>query len=241
MDHISRGRRQRVGLAAATVCAGLLAAACSGTATQPTAVSPVPASSSNTSQHQPGRSGSPGSSKSATPGTRTAPAAGPGPASPSPPAPLSVLPCPTSGLRGSFGVANGAAGTFYYPVQFTNTSGSACTLLGYPGLSVVTSPSGSQIGAAAVRIPTFSPQLVTLAPGATVHAPMQLPDPGNFGPGICKPATVRWLRVYPPGQFTPLYISVPAMADPVQICTGQHLGGIIPLGTFVVMPGSTGP
>src|SRR5712692_5096857 len=35
--------------------------------------------------------------------------------------------CATSDLKLTIGQENGAAGTIYYPVDFTNTSGSACT------------------------------------------------------------------------------------------------------------------
>ena len=40
---------------------------------------------------------------------------------------------------------NGAAGTIYYPLEFTNTSGHACSLFGYPGVSAI-SRSGQQLG-----------------------------------------------------------------------------------------------
>jgi len=149
--------------------------------------------------------------------------------------------CPGSGIDVWINTnGNGAAGSFFYQLNFTNLSGSTCTLYGYPGVSVVTSPSGSQVGPQAVRIPTFSPQLVTIAAGATVHATMQMPNPGVIGASVCVPQTVNWLRVFPPGEFTAMYISVPASANPVQICTGKHLGKIIPLGIYVVMPSATG-
>ncbi|MHB1434438.1 MAG: DUF4232 domain-containing protein, partial [Streptosporangiaceae bacterium] len=149
--------------------------------------------------------------------------------------------CQTSWLQGSVGAPNGAAGTFYYPVELSNVSATACTLYGYPGVSVVTSPTGSQIGQAAARIPTFGPRLINLAPGQSAHASLQLPDPGDFDPGVCQPATVHWLRVYPPGQAAPLYISVPTSSDPMQLCTGTNLHGVIALGIFVVLSGATGP
>jgi len=152
-----------------------------------------------------------------------------------------VRSCATTGLRGSFGSPTGSAGTFYYPIQFTNASGAACTLFGYPGVSVVTGPSGSQVGSRAARIGTFAPRLVKLAANAVVHASLQMPNPGVLGTTVCKPVTVHWLRVYPPGQFTALYISVPTTPNPVQLCTGSHLGGTIALGIFVVMTGSSGP
>jgi len=43
---------------------------------------------------------------------------------------------------------DGAAGSVYYTLQFTNLSGHACTLRGYPGVSAV-SLSGHQLGAPA--------------------------------------------------------------------------------------------
>lgn len=64
------------------------------------------------------------------------------------------------------GPGNGAAGSIYYPIEFTNTSSVACTLYGYPGVSFVTAP-GSQAGAAATEDPTYPRALVTLAPKAT--------------------------------------------------------------------------
>jgi len=242
MVHVPRERRSLSGLAAVTVCAALLAAACTGS--PPTSsggnpqAGPVP-------QPQPTEPSYPASYSPPGPTTparhsqsRSAPAA----TTPSTPrAPAPVPSCPTADLRGSFGTGTGAAGTFYYPIELTNTSGSACTLFGYPGVSVVNGPGGSQIGQPAVRISTFAPTLVTIPPGGIAHAQMQTPNAGMFSVSACQPVTVHWLRVYPPDQFTSLYISVPTTPNPVQICTGTHLGGAIPLGIFVVMPGSTGP
>lgn len=51
------------------------------------------------------------------------------------------------------GQADSGAGSTYYPLDFTNTSGTSCELYGYPGVSFVTTPAGAgrQIGAAALR------------------------------------------------------------------------------------------
>ena len=57
--------------------------------------------------------------------------------------------CTPTDLRLAVGAANGAAGTIYYPLDFTNASSSACTMYGYPGVAFVSSPGGSQVGAAA--------------------------------------------------------------------------------------------
>ncbi|HXP19206.1 MAG TPA: DUF4232 domain-containing protein [Streptosporangiaceae bacterium] len=244
MIHMSRGRRQP-GVLAAIIIAAVLAAACTTSpAPAPTGnpqAGPVPQVAASDTGQPPPASPPVQAARSASQRARhTAAPASPAPAPTSQQAVPPVPACATAGLRGSLGAATGAAGTFYYPIQLTNATGTACTLFGYPGVSVVTSPSGSQVGDQAVRISTFGPQLVTIAPGATVHATMQMPNAGVLDASVCVPQTVHWLRVYPPGEFTSLYISVPVTANPVQICTGKHLGNIIPLGIFVVMPGSTG-
>ena len=57
--------------------------------------------------------------------------------------------CATSGLVVWMDTqGDGAAGSVYYTLQFTNLSGHACTLRGYPGVSAV-SLSGHQLGAPA--------------------------------------------------------------------------------------------
>ena len=67
-----------------------------------------------------------------------------------PPAPTSSIPsrlqrCTSSHLSVALGEGNGAAGTIYFPLTFTNTATSTCTLEGYPGVSLVGSH-GDQIG-----------------------------------------------------------------------------------------------
>jgi Protein of unknown function (DUF4232) len=145
--------------------------------------------------------------------------------------------CATSALHASLpATANAASGHFYYPLSLSNDSGAPCTLYGYPGVSFVSSPGGSQIGAAATRATsayTFRdqpPQTVTLAPGQTVHASMQLITAGVFPASQCGLVTANWVRVYPPNQTAPLYISFTA-----QTCSkGQTLltvGPVQPVGT----------
>jgi hypothetical protein len=93
---------------------------------------------------------------------------------------------------------SGAAGTIYYNLEFTNLSGSTCTLFGYPGVSG-TNLTGTQLGSAAVRIGA-TPQTVTLANGATATALVGIVEGGIFPPAQCGPVTAAGLRVYPPGQ-----------------------------------------
>jgi hypothetical protein len=111
--------------------------------------------------------------------------------------------CRTSDLKLTIGQENGAAGTVYYPVQFTNTSSLACTMYGFPGVAFVTKPAGTVIGAPAGRT-AAQPQLITLVPGATVHATLAVSDVLLSNNCRQHQVPVRWLQVYPPGQYTPL-------------------------------------
>ena len=107
--------------------------------------------------------------------------------------------CTTSGLDVWIDTqGNGAAGTIYYTLEFTNLSGSTCTLFGYPGVSA-TNLSGTQLGSAAVRIGA-TPTTVTLANGATATAPLGITQTAFYPPAQCGPTTAAGLRVYPPNQ-----------------------------------------
>jgi hypothetical protein len=105
--------------------------------------------------------------------------------------------------------ADSGAGSTYYPLDFTNTSASACELYGYPGVSFVTTPAsaGRQIGAAARRGSAFPKVTVTIAPGQTAHAWLKVAEAGNYPSSTCQPATAGGLRVYPPGQTAAGYVS----------------------------------
>jgi hypothetical protein len=119
--------------------------------------------------------------------------------------------CQSSSLRVAVngGAAGGAAGSIYYPVNFTNISGSPCQMFGYPGVSFVTGDSGAgqQIGAAAQENPTYAKQPVRLAAGGVAHAWLQVTEAGNYPSSTCEPVTAHWLRVFAPGNTAALYVS----------------------------------
>ena len=118
-----------------------------------------------------------------------------------------VAACTTTDLKVSTGNGGGgAAGSFYSFIDFTNTSAAACTLYGYPGVSL-TASSGGQLGAAATRSTTTAAKPVTLAPGATANASLRTTDPTVYPAGRCQPATPAYLKVYPPNQTQAAQIS----------------------------------
>ncbi len=247
MSHHAVG--PRLASAVAFASAGLLVASCSSPAARPQASSSRPL---------PGASGATHAAPSFLPATTPASTASSAPAAPSPVAdqpsapaappsaqgssppasgrgPAPVPGCATAGLRVSIGPPGGAAGGSYFPLEFTNVSAAACIMDGYPGVSFVTGPGGSQLGAAAVRNPTFPPSVVTLPPGAAAHASLRVSSVATYSRPDCQPVTAHYLSVYPPGQFTPRYVTFTA-----QTCTGAIPGGST-LGIFVISPGATGP
>jgi hypothetical protein len=125
--------------------------------------------------------------------------------SPKPAASGSMTACPTSFLQTSVGRAGEAAGSSFYPIELTNVSASPCTMYGYPGVSLVTSVRGGPVGAPATRNPARHAVLLTLAPGETASALLQVASAASFPASRCKPVTARWLKVYPPGQYSALY------------------------------------
>jgi hypothetical protein len=115
-----------------------------------------------------------------------------------PAAAASTPKCATSGLVIWLNTrASGTAGSLYYTLEFTNLSGHACTLLGYPGVSAV-DLDRHQLGSAASKNNHLTPHLVSLASGATATAVLRIGDVGHFP--TCGRVTAAGLRVYPPNQ-----------------------------------------
>jgi hypothetical protein len=94
------------------------------------------------------------------------------------------------------GPGGGSAGSFTYPLEFSNISGHTCSLFGYPGISAYRA--GHRVGRAADRSGA-TPQTVTLAPRQTGHTLVRFTDVGVINPSVCKPTTADTLRIYPPG------------------------------------------
>src|SRR5689334_23492487 len=147
-----------------------------------------------------------GSSPAATP-TKTvtvtaspqAPAAtSPGTATGTPAAPGAAAPCPTRSLGLKPGLSQGAAGSVYQVLDFTNISNVACTLYGYPGVALAGGQPVTQVGLAAREDPTTPRKLVTLAPGQVANALLRIVDALNFPASKCGPVKTQWLQSYPP-------------------------------------------
>lgn len=115
-------------------------------------------------------------------------------------APAATTRCLTADLTDWLGYPGSqAAGSTYYELEISNISHRTCTLYGYPGVSAVRG--STQLGSAAGRTPGHAENLLTLVPGSTVHAILQITDVYNFG-SACKPAQADALKVYAPGAYS---------------------------------------
>jgi Protein of unknown function (DUF4232) len=192
--------------AAALICTAAVAGCASSGSSQPAASGSTPAASST----------APAATSSNTPAV-----VAPSSSAPGTPA------CATSALQVKLGSSDGYAGGVYVVIDFTNTSGSTCTLFGYPGVSLVTGPPYKQIGLAAKRSTSTSKKLVTLAAGATANAQLQIVDALNFPSASCGPTKATALKIYPPNQTEPVYLpnTSTGCSKPVQI---MFIGAVRP-------------
>jgi hypothetical protein len=203
---------------------GLGVAACSSS-------SPSPAAKGGSTASPPGSSttvlAAPSSTTAPPSASTSVPAPSPASTSTAPPNTAAAVPsavpgrCQTSQLEGSLSEPNGTAGSIYYKLVLTNKGPTTCVLDGYPGVSFVTGNQGQQVGAPANRLSgTVSP--VTLAPGASSSATLQITDAGDYSP--CGTTPTDGLRVYPPNELASLLIvhSDQTCSDPSKITL--HVG-----------------
>ena len=152
-------------------------------------------------------------------------------------APAAVRACTADDLGAWVAVSqsNGAAGSIYYPLQFTNLSRHACAMRGFPGVSAV-DRNLHQLGSPAGRDHVIPVRTVVLAPGATAHAILRYGDVAVATSPGCHPTLRTFeLRIYPPGRYRatyaafdfevcshagPVYLGI----EPVQAGVGTHSG-----------------
>ena len=109
-------------------------------------------------------------------------------------------------LRADVGASNGAAGSTYQVITFTNLDNVPCTLYGYPGVSLANGTPVTQVGAAADRDHTVTPTPVTLQPQGVASVTLRVVDALNFPTSACQPVATTWLQIYPPNQYGALYV-----------------------------------
>jgi hypothetical protein len=137
--------------------------------------------------------------------------------------PPHVSPCGSGQLALSLGQGQGAAGSFYTPVLLTNKGSRACTMLGFPGVSYI-STSGAAVGQPASEI-SGKERTVKLPPGGAASALLHQPNPLAFPPADCQKKKASGLRVYPPGQT----LSLTVTASTTVCTTTKGRSGVTPM------------
>ena len=143
--------------------------------------------------------------------------------------------CARSSLKLSIGQSQGAAGTIYYPLVFTNTGGVACTISGIPrvqpSMGTAQSTTHMQVGPkAALRDFSSSGygQPIRLAPHSQASAAYGVAQSANYPTSQCAPASFTGVTVLlgAVGQWwTPLKSST---------CTKEvstFVSGVVPTNT----------
>lgn len=129
--------------------------------------------------------------------------------------------CDSGDLHVSTEPGGAAAGHDITRIVFQNTSGHACWVRGYPGVSYVAGSDGHQVGGSALRDSSHGPSSarIWLIPNAHAYALLNQPNPENFTSSGCDPTSVRGLRIYPPEETSSLYA-----ADSGRACASSGTG-----------------
>lgn len=126
--------------------------------------------------------------------------------------------CTFDDIELSLGEPNGAMGSVYVPLTFTNVGDADCSLAGFPGVSYVTGGDGTQLGAPAAWEGDDAGEVV-LAPGDDTTISVREVNVGVFDEEDCHPAEADGLRVYLPGEDRALFVEQEwaqgCMADPL--------------------------
>ena len=125
---------------------------------------------------------------------------------------------------------NGAAGSLFLPLQFTNLSRHACAMRGFPGVSAI-DRNGHQLGSPASWDHVVPARTVVLAPGATAHSILRYSDVAVTTTPGCHPVFSTFeLRVYPPGQRSATYaafgLEACSHAGPIYLSVEPVLPGV---------------
>jgi uncharacterized protein DUF4232 len=92
----------------------------------------------------------------------------------------------------------GALGSTFVPLEFTNVGSRTCILQGYPAVAAL-DRNGHQLGPAATRSHSSSPT-ITLAPGQTAHAVLQYIQAVATNCPVAQQVPAYELQVNPPNR-----------------------------------------
>ena len=135
--------------------------------------------------------------------------------------------CQTRYLNASTTNEQGAAGSDYVDIVFKNLNTQACTLYGYPGVSLAAGSPVTQVGQPADRNSGVASSLVTLQPQGYAYAVLQIGEAGNWPASTCQPTPTTWLQVIAPNTTNPLEVSFSSTGCKGDIVT-MHVEAVQP-------------
>lgn len=197
MNTHRRTPRAAIGATVGTVLIALALAGCSQS--NPTPGSPTTGSSATGGQSSSGTSSPTGSATSATPATSSSTTASA--------TNTAGQRCLAAALRPATQKSGAAAGSVYLTIGLTNIGKTTCTLLGYPGVSIVGHGNGTQIGAPAQRDTTKKPAAVSLAVGHSTTFVLRVSQAANYPTPDCSAVKADGFRIYPPGSTDAVYLA----------------------------------
>ena len=106
--------------------------------------------------------------------------------------------CTSTQLVATLGQSQGAAGTIYVPLVFTNPVLYTCIVHGHPAVSSVTGSSNTQVGPPASKDPGAAADVWVQPFGGTASARLGIVETGNFTKSACVPHNASGLRVVAP-------------------------------------------
>jgi hypothetical protein len=135
--------------------------------------------------------------------------------------------CTASDLQPAWpGTGDGASGSIYFVVNLLNSSSATCVTGGYVGISAY-DPAGDLISASESRdlFGSNSAPILSVAPGASIHFIIGLPDSDLADGGTECSTTVGALHLIPPNETTEVQIATPVARGYPSLCGNTFMVG----------------
>ncbi len=110
-----------------------------------------------------------------------------------------------------------AMSQFYWNLQMTNTSDTACTLDGFPQVTLISALTGASLGPSTGRDSPEAQTVVEMPPGASAYSLLHLRQAGVYG---CATVPVTEVAVTPPYWDTSRPVATP---DQIDGCDDQNI------------------
>jgi hypothetical protein len=116
--------------------------------------------------------------------------------------------CTFAHLATRIAAVEGAAGSQYVTLRFTNIGNSTCTVYGHPGVSLYKGADRRQVGLTAQKANDTN-LTVKLRKGQSADAVLRIANALNYPKSTCRPKQANGLRIIPPQHYSSVYLPFP--------------------------------